>query len=728
MRRRPLPAALLAALLALPLLLPLSARGAAAAPDPAKLDAAFARELAAAAGSGYYDVVVVFRSADQVARLDSFGRPVKRFRVLPMGRVLLSRDEIAAVTAWPEVRFVAPNRPLRILNDDGRRMTRAEEVQTQLGFTGRGVHVAVVDTGADGLHPDLDDNLRHNWEVIGTFGGPAGYVSSTPDGIDVQTQVVDAHARLGVPVNTDEYGHGTHVIGTIAGTGEASDGLYRGMAPGAGVESYSTSAGIFLVFVLEAYDHIIARVRDGLADIRIVSNSWGSEGCAFDPFEPVNVATRIAFEHGILSVFAYGNSGPAPGTCNPYATAPYVLGIGATDKAYKLTGFSSRGRPDGNHDRDLALRNLAEYLAAGDEERRAWDFAARPIGLFRPSVVAPGQDVVSAQNPAHPMTLSGTSYGAASGTSMATPHVSGIAALILEAYAARHPGSRLTPLDLIRLIEVTADKDVMRGYDTHEVGAGFVDARAAVERALAGDIPAAVTLQDLVRYEPPATVRVERAEIAGSVLVDSWETDIGYQVHDIPVADGALRVRAEVTWASDLEKVYLSLYRPGSDVARDQPAVTSAGLLDITNRRLIESYPYPEPGTWKLRVDGRLNLVTTQYRGYWEVHYPDNAPPTAAVEASPDRIAGSGTIDIAAEVRDPDGVADLAAVTLVVLDGKGKVRGSWSTQHFQAVDATTLRLRVTGFALAGPAPWKVELTARDSRGHLAVAQDLVGRK
>lgn len=584
-----------------------------------KMDRSFLQELATDDGNKYYDVVVVFENKGDTALLDRFSRGVKRFRELPMARILLNKEEIAEVTGWPQVLFVEPNRKMKLFNQEGRQLTRAEQVQ-QLGYKGSGVEVAVIDTGADGTHPDLDDNLVHNWEVVGDFLGGAGYVSSTPDGIDVQTELVSADDGTGVAINTDEYGHGTHVSGTIAGTGEASGGKYRGMAPEAKIHSYSTSAGLFLVFTLEAYDHIIHQVHTGAADIRIVSNSWGSDGCEFEPNDPTNLATRMAYEYGILSVFAYGNSGPAPNTCNPYATAPYVLGVAATDKSYKVTGFSSRGREEGPFDREAALKNLSAYLNASKEDRQNWDFAANPLGIFRPSVAAPGQDIVSAQNPVHPMTASGTPYGAASGTSMATPHVSGIAALIIEAYEKNHPGKKLRPIDLIRLIEVTANKDVMVGYDTHDTGAGFVDAYAAVKRAERGKIPSAVTDRHLVSYDPGPTV-TESGTYSGTVLANSFQTNVGYGVHEVEVKEGALKIYADVSWASELEKVYISLYAPGDDVEKDPPVARSAGLLDMTNKRFIE-FKFPWPGIWKVRIDGRVNTATP-YEGKWEVHYPD---------------------------------------------------------------------------------------------------------
>lgn len=589
---------------------------AAAGLDSTKLDTAFGEQLAKDKGK-YYDVIVVFNQKNDVKRLDTFNRDYKSFRILPMARLLLNKQEIEEVTRWDSVQFVEPNRKQQLFNAEGREMTRSEQVQQELGYDGSNIEVAVIDTGADGLHPDLS-HLRYNWQVIGTLGlAGNSYVSSTPNGINLQTSLIDAHAKTGLAINTDEYGHGTHVIGTVAGTGKASDGKYRGMAPEATIHSYSSSAGIFLIFTLESYDHILYQNQQGNADIRIINNSWGSSGCEFNPFDATNVATRMAYEQGILSVFAYGNDGPDPDTCNPYTTAPYVLGVAATEKDYKLTGFSSRGLAQQNHDREAALKNLYAYLDATDEEQAAWDHEQSPLGLYRPGVAAPGAGIVSAQNPAHPMTTSGSLYGAASGTSMASPHVAGVMTLVADAYKETH-SKNIKPLDLIRLAEVTANKEVMFGYHAFEAGAGFVDAYASVQRAVADDIPAAVTDDDLVSYDPPSNVKVETQPYSGTVLANSRQTDIGYEVHTVQVGEGALRIYADAEWANELENIYISLFAPGLDVETDEPTVTSAGLLHVGNKRYVE-YPFPESGEWKVRIDGRTNTVT-DYTGKFEVH------------------------------------------------------------------------------------------------------------
>lgn len=696
-----------------------------AAPNPAKIDRLFADELARQAVGRYFDVIVVFNSKESASRLSVFGRKVKTYKVLPMARVLLSKAEIEQVSGWAETRFIEPGRSQRLFNAEGRVMTGAEEVQRILGLDGAGVTLAIIDTGADGLHPDLG-NVVKNYAVAGALGTDPTqvYVSLTPDGIDVETSVTEQHTgAVGSKWNTDEYGHGTHCIGTIGGTGIGSDGHLRGMAPKATIISYATSTGINLPFTLEAYDHIIASVKAGQSDIRLISNSWGSSTPEnFNPNRSTNVASRLAFEAGILSIFAAGNEGPSANTLNPYAAAPYGLGIGATNKAYGITGFSSRGRPDGNHDRELALVNLQAFLAATSEEQTAWDHAARPLGIDRPSIVAPGENIVSAQNPVHPMTASGTNYGAASGTSMATPHVSGLAALIHQAQDARG-GARLSPLDMVRLFEVSANKSVMYGYDAFEAGAGFADVRAAIDAVNAGTIPTAVTSNDLVAFNP-GPVRTASSTYAGTAMLNSYQTGEGYGLHKVVVEPGALRLFADASWALEANNLYVTLYAPGVDPKTGAFAAQSAGLTTVQNYRFVE-VKFPVAGEWHVRVDGRVNLGATDYTGKWEVTTPDNVPPVAELALSTTKV-GTEPVTITAKVRDGNGLASIAEAKVSVVTANGKVTHTFDKSAFVVQgDALVFSKAVT---FSGKAPWTVQVAARDASGQSAVKQVTAGRK
>lgn len=690
----------------------------------AKIDSLFAKEIAALPVGRYFDVIVVFNNKESAQKLSVFGRKVKTYKTLPMARVLLSKTEIDQVSSWSETRFIEPSRSQRLFNAEGRAMTGAEEVQRVLGLDGSGVTVAIIDTGADALHTDLG-NVVKNYEVAGVLGADPTqvYVSLTPDGIDVETAVVEQHPAIGTKWNTDEYGHGTHCIGTIGGTGVGSDGHLRGMAPKVRIISYGASTGINLPFTLEAYDHIIDSVKSGVADIRLISNSWGSSTPEnFNPNRSTNVASRIAFEAGVLSIFAAGNEGPSANTLNPYAASPYGLGIGATNKAYGITGFSSRGRPDGNHDRELALANVKDFLASSTEVQTAWDHVARPLGIDRPSIVAPGENIVSAQNPAHPMTATGTAYGAASGTSMATPHVSGLAALIHQAQDARG-GARLSPLDMIRLFEVSANKTVMYGYEAFEAGAGFADVKAAIDAVNAGAIPTAVTADHLVQFNP-GPVRVDSAPYSGTATLNSYQTNEGFGLHKVMVAPGALKLLADASWALEGENLYITLYAPGVDPKSGAFAAQSAGLTTVQNYRFVE-VKFPVAGEWHVRVDGRVNLASTPYTGKWEVTTPDNVPPTAELALSTVKV-GSEPVTVTAKVGDGNGVASIVEAQVRVVTATGKVTHTFDKSAFvQQGDKLVFSKALT---FSGKAPWTVQVSAKDASGMSAIKQVTAGRK
>jgi len=399
-----------------------------------ELDLAAASEEAIAVVDPAAGVAAV---ADRIAGLDADAE-TRAYDVLPLVYLTAPGPVLREVATLDGVRYVAANRTLEYFNEDVAQVTGTNAARSNEAVDGSGVHVAVIDSGVAATHPDLV--VEHNYQWSGNpFGSP--------------TLWVPAH-----DLDTDELGHGTHCSGTVAGQGDV-DG---GMAPGVTLTGYSTGAAVTVLKSTAAYDHLLA-THAGSVDV--VSNSYGAaSGEDFDPTTPLNVATETAtYDHGLLAVFAAGNDGPSVNTLNDYAKAPWVLGVAATDDDRNVTDFSSRGRPDGAHDRSTALAN--------------------GTGLYRPGVAAPGNLVNSTMSPGDALQATAPDadafYAAISGTSMACPAVSGIAALMLDA-----AGGDADPLDVIRTIEATADD---AGYAPYKTGAGFVDADEAVQRAANGD-------------------------------------------------------------------------------------------------------------------------------------------------------------------------------------------------------------------------------------------------
>lgn len=404
------------------------------------------------------EAIVVFESNAVID--DVLGGIVEyyAFEVLPLAYVNASGGLLEELSLLDGVVAVRANRELDYLNADARGVTGTNDVQAgeDIGaYDGRSVRAAVIDSGIDGTHPDFS-NVENSYQWVGNpLGEPTLWL---PAG----------------SLDTDTVGHGTHVSGTLGGDGTASEGQQRGHAPGVTLTAYASGLTITVLKASAAYDHLLANH----SEIQVVSNSYGaSGGGSFDPDAPMNVATKGAYDAGMLPVFAAGNAGPEPSTLNPYAKAPYVLGVGATNDQRQVTDFSSRGDPNGDFDRQRAL----SALETGGTD---------PVALERIGVGAPGNAIVSTVSPTDALNQTGPDtdpyYAAASGTSMSCPCVAGIAALLIDAYQQNDHGTP-APIDVLNTLEATAATD-RSGYTATSIGAGFVDSVAAVSRGEAGDL------------------------------------------------------------------------------------------------------------------------------------------------------------------------------------------------------------------------------------------------
>lgn len=405
----------------------------------AKIDPLLKQILASGDPSEPIQAIVSFSAKPSLldlAVLSGTGVRIVPFQALPMVAIQGTRLQVSAVTALslPKLVSIYYNRPLQYFLDESTTVIGAKDVWDTLGFTGTGVTVAVLDSGIDGMHPDLPTGSKvvQNVKVV---GDPSG---------------LTAPIILENLATTDtSSGHGTHVASTVAGTADGSGGRYRGVAPGAQLVGVGAGELIVILSALEGFDWILQ--NQARYKIRVVSNSWGTTG-AFDAGDPINIASKRAHDAGIVVLFAAGNEGPGNNTLNPYAVAPWVIGVAAGNKDGKtLADFSSRGVP------------------------------GSPV--YRPTVTAPGADIVAARALTGVITVLGlpsdvelgadaVRYTTMSGTSMATPHVSGVVALMLQA----NPG--LTPDQVKSVLQTTATP--MAGYAVHEVGAGYVNALAAV--------------------------------------------------------------------------------------------------------------------------------------------------------------------------------------------------------------------------------------------------------
>ena len=492
--------------------LPVGSAGAEPAPDAVVDDL----DLSAA---GPREVLVVFDTNEDARTIADHAdrRDYYVYRTLPIAYARLDDDQIREVAARESVRLVEKNRELEYHNDESREMSGAEAVQNaaDLGYTGASSHVVVIDSGISPLHPDHSEKIAGNY----TFTNPLGDVYTGGPGSEFDNVWVDVG-----DADTDDYGHGTHVSGTAVGTGTQSDGEWAGMAPDATLTTYATSytAGVGLSATsTAAYDHMVARALDDDTDFdpQVVNNSYGPAGSgSYSPNGPSQVAARKAFfDAGIVSVWSAGNDGPGEGTLNTYGQGPTNLLVAANDKDGSLTGFSSRGVSGGSFDR------AADFEAVADSVSDDGTVDGGAVsGLDRPSVGAVGANVISANSPNDYLFQSTSAietpivigevpptgiddneaatdpyYGIASGTSMSSPAVAGVVALVADAYR-QNSGEFPDPLDVVRTVEAealptptqvpTVDDTGDVEYTTVNIGAGFVDAVGAVERAENGDL------------------------------------------------------------------------------------------------------------------------------------------------------------------------------------------------------------------------------------------------
>ncbi|TQM64523.1 S8 family serine peptidase [Humibacillus xanthopallidus] len=365
----------------------------------------------------YAASVDVARSAPPAPRGSGKGRALRS-----IDAVAMAADKAKAKDFWADAtssRSAAGSKIRKVWLD--RRVTALlDESTTQVnapaawaaGLVGSGTTVAVLDTGVDGQHPDLEGRVTDSKDFTGSRGGAL----SDPDG------------------------HGTHTASTVGGSGAASGGREKGVASGADLligkvlNDSGSGASSWIIAGMEwaaTTEH---------ADV--VSMSLGASGAPGDCTDPIaSAAQELSESTTSLFVIAAGNAGPGTNTVSSPACAPAVLAVGAVDSSDKTAWFSSRGPAAITH-------------------------------TLKPEIAAPGVAVLAARSGGR----GDDAYVAMSGTSMATPHVAGAAAIVKQA----HP--TWTGAQLKAALVSTAKADVPG--DVRETGAGRLDVFAATAPAV----------------------------------------------------------------------------------------------------------------------------------------------------------------------------------------------------------------------------------------------------
>jgi subtilisin family serine protease len=275
-------------------------------------------------------------------------------------------------------------------------------------FDGAGATVAILDTGADADHPDLQGRI-----IVGKD------FTESPNGWN------------------DMHGHGTHVASTVGGSGQASEGLKKGVAPHADLlvgKVLGDSGGGATSGIVAGMEWAVAQGAD------VISMSLGSTEQTTTCDDPMALAVEsLSASSDSLFVIAAGNNGPANNTVNSPGCTPAALTVGAVDRDDSTAVFSSRGPVNGTH-------------------------------VLKPEITAPGVGISAAAAGGRGV----YAYRSMSGTSMATPHVAGAAAIVKQ----RHPG--WTGEQIKAVLVSSADSDIPG--DVRETGGGRLDVAAAIDQ------------------------------------------------------------------------------------------------------------------------------------------------------------------------------------------------------------------------------------------------------
>jgi len=334
------------------------------------------------------------------------------------------------------------------------------------GFTGGHVGIAVIDTGINATG-DLAGKVVHSEDFSGEGDG------------------------------VDRFGHGTFIGGLIAGSGAASSGGVKGVAPDADLISLKIAGKDGSADIT----HVMAALQWAVSfkdtyNIKVVNLSLGTDSTQDYRIDPLDAAVEKAWQAGLVVVVSGGNKGPGAGTITKPADDPYVITVGA------VRDNSTPGLGDDS---------VPSFSGAGPTAAN---------GLTKPDIAAPGGSVISSRVPgsyvdnAFPSARVGTSYFKGSGTSFATAVTSASAALVLN----RTPS--LTPDQVkARLVNTASSGPVT---DHNRVGAGWLDAYAAT----LSDSTAAAN-QGLTPSTGTGSLQASRGSLADNIQVGTTVDSLG---------------------------------------------------------------------------------------------------------------------------------------------------------------------------------------------------------
>lgn len=343
-------------------------------------------------------------------------------------------DSLNELSISQDVKKVELDREVKVVLDTSLDQVKAKDVwglvdSSGNAVTGIGKKIAIIDTGVDYKHPDLGGCLGSSCKVIGGFD----FINNDSDPMD-------------------DHGHGTHVAATAAGKG-----LLYGVAPDANIlaiKVLSSGGSGTWSQVISGIQYATDPNKDGDSSdhVDVASMSLGGGG---DPDDAVSLAVDNSSSAGVVNVIAAGNSGPSSSTIASPGTARTAVTVAASCKQSQIGTNSYCSGP------------IASFSSRGP---LVWN----GVDIQKPDIAAPGVLICAARwgtSFSSAPTCFDSSHVRISGTSMATPHIAGVAALLLQA------SPSLTPSQVKQTLKSTARN---LGVSYNDQGAGEVDAKAAI--------------------------------------------------------------------------------------------------------------------------------------------------------------------------------------------------------------------------------------------------------
>jgi len=441
------------------------------------------------------------------------------YSIIPGFSAKMSKKQIQALATLSDTIQIEPDLEVNAFLDESTTWFGVQNARADSGVDGDAdtspatystgdVVIAVIDTGICANHQDLDSGKVIGWK---------DYVNNQA-------------------APYDDNGHGCHVASIATGEGQANQ-AYTGVAPRAalvGVKVLNSQGSGFTSTVVSGVNWVVE--NKALYGIEVMNLSLGSTGCS-NGSDSLSVAINNAVTNGIVAVVAAGNSGPKTCTIGSPGAAQNAITVGAMadvgELGFSIASFSSRGPTADNR--------------------------------IKPDVAAPGVSITAASR------TSSTGYITYSGTSMATPFVAGVVALMLDA------NPLLTPADVKTRIMSTAVDFGPAGLDV-DYGAGRLDAYQAVSDA---------SIASLGNIAVPTHTFISDS-LGGTGSTDTWSINVADTSYPISVA------MIMASWSSSSS--------PDFDMELYSPSNALIALSDGTTRQETIKVPVSTTGIYTLEV------------------------------------------------------------------------------------------------------------------------------